>query len=51
MVDGYNATGYLEIDVSAAKSTQCIVLHAVGIDIDSATVLLDDGSEVEGNSN
>ncbi len=49
LVEGYNATGYLEIDIVAAKPTQCIVLHAVGIIIDSATVLLDDGSEMEGN--
>lgn len=49
LVEGYNATGYLEIDIFAAKPMQCIVLHAVGMEIDSATVLLDDGSEVEGN--
>ncbi len=48
LVEGYNATGYLEIDMYSAEPTQCIVLHAMGMTIDSATAVFADGSQYEG---
>jgi len=48
LVEGYNATGYLEIDVVSAEPTQCVVLHAAQMTIDSATAVLDDGRNIEG---
>ncbi|EIE20598.1 hypothetical protein COCSUDRAFT_44006 [Coccomyxa subellipsoidea C-169] len=48
LVEGYNASGYLEIDIYSAEPTQCIVLHAMGMTIDSATAVFADGSQYEG---
>ena len=48
LVDGYNVTGYLEIDISTAEPTQCVVLHAMGMTIDSTTAVYPNGSQGEG---
>ncbi|KAK9917789.1 hypothetical protein WJX75_008280 [Coccomyxa subellipsoidea] len=51
LVYGYNVTGYLEIDISTAEPTQCVVLHAMGMTIDSTTAVYPNGSQGEDAAN
>ena len=50
MLPPYNLTGIVEIDMHSAPSTHCVVLHAVGMELDSLTALTSMGAELIGGA-
>ena len=46
----FNLTGYTEIDIHASAPTHCVVLHAVGMELDAFTALTSTGAELAGGA-
>lgn len=46
----FNVTGSMEVDVHSSTPTHCVVLHAVGMELDSFTALTSTNPELEGGA-